>query len=376
MLAALRVLAVGNMYPPHHLGGYELLWHSAMEHLRTRGHDVRVLTTDFALEEPDSSIPDGDDVQRVLRWYWHDHRFPRMGALARRRLERHNARVFDAVVDDFEPAVVTWWAMGGMSLSLLTRAHRRALRSLAVVIDDWPIYGPQVDGPLDPAAVDAWSFCSEVQYERVRQAVGGAQGSIDRPGVDLDLFREQPPGEWGWRLLYCGRLDARKGVDLGVAALRDLPDAGLRIVGGGDPSYRDELVTLAARAGIADRVLFERAARAELPAAYAASDAVLFPVRWEEPWGLVPLEAMAVGRPVVASGRGGSAEYLEDGVNCLIADPDQGPGALVAALRRLAADPDLRQTLRAGGRRTAERFSRGAFDRAIADRIESLPTES
>src|SRR3954452_19160755 len=40
MLAPMRVLTVGNMYPPHHYGGYELVWHSAVEHLRSRGHEV------------------------------------------------------------------------------------------------------------------------------------------------------------------------------------------------------------------------------------------------------------------------------------------------------------------------------------------------
>jgi glycosyltransferase involved in cell wall biosynthesis len=372
MLAALRVLAVGNMYPPHHLGGYELLWHSAMEHLRARGDEVRVLTTGFALDPPDPSIPDAPHVERGLRWYWKDHAFPRLGPLARRRLERHNAGVFDAAVDGFAPDVVTWWAMGGMSLGLIRRARRRGLRSLAVVIDDWPLYGPKVDGRLDAGAVDVWSFCSQAQRERVRRAVGDGKGGVDHPGVDLELFTERQARDWGGRLLYCGRLDERKGVDLCISALRELPGATLRVVGDGDPAYRAELMSLAEREGVTDRVAFERAARGELPAAYATADAVLFPVRWAEPWGLVPLEAMAVGRAVIASGRGGSGEYLEDGVNCLLADPDAGPGALATAVGRLAADPALRSALRDGGQRTARRFSLGAFDEAIARRVDSI----
>ena len=48
----------------------------------------------------------------------------------------------------------------------------------------------------------------------------------------------------------------------------------------------------------------------------------MFPVRWNEPWGLVPIEAMARGRPVVATGRGGSGEYLRDGENCMLFDAD------------------------------------------------------
>ena len=64
MLTRVRVLTVGNMYPPHHHGGYELVWESAVEHLRARGHEVRVLTTDT---RTDTVETDGPDVHRELR---------------------------------------------------------------------------------------------------------------------------------------------------------------------------------------------------------------------------------------------------------------------------------------------------------------------
>jgi hypothetical protein len=59
MLRSVRVLTVGNMYPPHHLGGYELMWQSTVRRLRSTGHEVRVITTDYRLagaggqEDPD-----------------------------------------------------------------------------------------------------------------------------------------------------------------------------------------------------------------------------------------------------------------------------------------------------------------------------------
>jgi glycosyltransferase involved in cell wall biosynthesis len=75
---------------------------------------------------------------------------------------------------------------------------------------------------------------------------------------------------------------------------------------------------------------------------------------------------MAVGRPVVASGRGGSGEYLVDERNCLLFDPDRdGPGGLAAAVRRLASGPDLRRRLREGGFETTRSYSDGDFDRAV-----------
>src|SRR2546421_1576203 len=68
-----RVLAVGNMYPPHHFGGYEIVWRSAMRHLERHGHAVRVLTTDL-----DTGATEADDpnVRRELRWYWRGPALP------------------------------------------------------------------------------------------------------------------------------------------------------------------------------------------------------------------------------------------------------------------------------------------------------------
>jgi glycosyltransferase involved in cell wall biosynthesis len=125
---------------------------------------------------------------------------------------------------------------------------------------------------------------------------------------------------------------------------------------------------------VQDRVaLHGRLARAEVPAAYAAADAVLFPVTWPEPWGLVPLEAMAVGRPVVATGTGGSAEYLRDGENCLLAAPGD-PAALARAVARLQSDAALRARLVAGGRATAARHDQRAFVERQCAEIEAAVT--
>jgi glycosyltransferase involved in cell wall biosynthesis len=116
---------------------------------------------------------------------------------------------------------------------------------------------------------------------------------------------------------------------------------------------------------VAARVSFDRHPRARLPDVYASADAVLFPVSWDEPFGLVPLEAMAVGRPVVATGAGGSGEYLRNGENCLIFSPADDAAALAGAVKRLAGDGDLRQRLRAGGARTAARLDEQTFNAAV-----------
>jgi glycosyltransferase involved in cell wall biosynthesis len=131
----------------------------------------------------------------------------------------------------------------------------------------------------------------------------------------------------------------------------------------------------AERLGVRDRVdLAGARPRAALPDTYAGHDALLFPVTWEEPWGLVPLEAMAIGRPVIATGRGGSGEYLRDGENCLLHPPGDA-AALADAVRRLAADPDLRARLRAGGLATAPRHTEAEFNAAVVRHLEAAVDE-
>lgn len=277
-------------------------------------------------------------------------------------------------------------------MALLEYVRRAGVPSIAVAMDDWPIYGPKFDAwqrPLRnrrylgrliervtgiPTVDDVrtrtdWIFISQFQLERTEHSLGPLpRARVANAGVDTKLFTPAPEHSWKWRLLYCGRIDPRKGIDLAVSALPRLPaEATLRIVGDGDAEHREELERQARELGVADRVRFDRVPRDRLPHVFAEHDVLLFPVRWEEPWGLVPLEAMAVGLLVVASGRGGSAEYFQDGVNCLLADPDSGPGQLADALGRLADDSDLRTRLRAGGLRTAERFPDTAFASAVAE---------
>jgi glycogen synthase len=387
-----RVLAVGAQYPPHHLGGYELIWESGMELLRDAGHDVLVLSTDYAVPEPESRPDPGFEVRRELRWYWSDHEFPRRSMRERLAIERHNRGVLRRALADHRPDVVSWWAMGGMSQSLIELVRRERIPSVGAFCDDWWTYAWAVDQwsrafasrnrlaraveaitriptRVEPeTAIPTWVLLSEEL--RSRTGTSTPRMRVARRGPDpifmcSDPFRCSDP--WGARLLYLGRVEERKGVDLAVNALAHLPDeTTLTIVGDGDGDYIERL-RAAAPPG---RVEFRHTPRAELPDLVAGADALVFPVRWREPWGLVPLEAMAAGTPVVASGRGGSAEYLRHEENALVFEPDDGPAALAEALRRLAGDAELRARLVKAGRTTAESLDPRGFEKAVAEELE------
>jgi glycogen(starch) synthase len=388
-----RILTVGNMYPPHHLGGYELVWRSAVRSLRAQGHEVRVLTTDLRL--PSASEPEDDDVHRELRWWWREHTFPRFSPAARVAVERHNGRVLARHLDELRPDVVAWWSMGGMSLSLIERVRRAGPPAVAFVHDDWLVYGPRTDAWLRPLAARAWlrplaervlGLPASVDLDRAARYVfvsestrqraidGGrnpADWSVAHSGIDPAFLDPRPERDWAWRLLYVGRVDLRKGIGTALDALAQLPaEATLTIVGAGDPEAEAALRAQAGRLGIAGRVIRPGfIGRDELPAVYEQADVVVFPVVWDEPWGLVPLEAMALGRPVVATGRGGSGEYLRDGENALLF-PAGDQAALAQAIERLADDPALRERLRAGGSATAPLHTEDVFNAAVREEVE------
>jgi glycosyltransferase involved in cell wall biosynthesis len=197
--------------------------------------------------------------------------------------------------------------------------------------------------------------------------------TIAHAGIDSARFAPRDPKPWRRRLLYCGRIDPRKGVGTAIEALARLPaDANLVIDGDGDPGYLSELRTLARRLGVTDRVRFQASPSADVSDAYAAADAVVFPVRWREPWGLVPLEAMAVGRPVIATRSGGGPdEYLQHERNCLLVEPGDAAG-VAAAFERLEADASLRAAILAAGRETAARFNDARLHEQLLRELDTV----
>jgi glycosyltransferase involved in cell wall biosynthesis len=389
-----RILAISNRYPPWSIGGYEAIAAGTVAALRDGSHAVRVLTT---LPDPSDrpAVADDPDLHRELRWYWHNHDFPELPWRETIALERSNAGILKSHLRGFRTDLVLWWAMGGMSLSLLEQVMRAEVPAVGVVGDDWMVYAPQVDrwtrwwrgrrgvgaalaGRLTgvPARVDLdrvarWVFISKYTLEAARATgLRLPEATVIHPGVDERRFEFRPPGPWRWRLLYCGRIDPRKGIATAIEALVSLPPATLTIDGDGDRRHRGELQELAARLGVADRVRFQSSDPAAVADAYCSADAVVFPVRWQEPWGLVPLEAMASGRPVLASNaRGGAAEYLRDGENCLqFAAGDAN--ALAGTVERLATDDALREQLVQGARRTAAGFTAARFHELLKSELE------
>jgi glycosyltransferase involved in cell wall biosynthesis len=150
-------------------------------------------------------------------------------------------------------------------------------------------------------------------------------------------------------LLYVGRLSAEKEIERIKPVMQAIPNARLALVG--DGPHRQALE--AHFAGTPTHFVGYLQGL-ELASAFASADAFVFPSRTET-LGLVLLEAMAAGCPVVAARSGGIPDIVEDGVNGFLFDPTDENGA-IAATRRLFANPEERETLRRNARREAERW--------------------
>jgi glycosyltransferase involved in cell wall biosynthesis len=151
-------------------------------------------------------------------------------------------------------------------------------------------------------------------------------------------------------LLAVGALTTGKGIDVLLEALaRARPDARLLLIG--DGPQRAKLEQQARELGLAARVTFAgRMAHADVVEAYQRAACVVMPSRQPESFGLVGVEAMSHGTPVIASRAGGASEWLRDEETGLAVPPCDAP-ALAAAVDRLLAAPELASRLGAAGRR-------------------------
>ncbi len=214
---------------------------------------------------------------------------------------------------------------------------------------------------------------------RLREMGVRARIEVVPSGIDVAAFangtrRETLRARFGARdgeriVLFVGRLGREKNVELALEAFARLDDARARFVAIGDGPHREALERFAARAGIADRVLFTgELPRETLPDAYASADAFVFASRTETQ-GLVLVEALAARLPIVAVDTPATRDVLGDAGAIVPGDAF----ALAAALRAAFAAP--RPCDIAGASNPAARYDRAAVGDRVIALYQSLLTE-
>ena len=358
----MKLLVVTNLYPPHHLGGYELGCRDIVEKLRARGHVVQVLTSSFRNGDI-RTPPDEAGVERSLQF----SSSPQVD-------KRVECRKLANLLKQFSPDVVYFSNQAGLCQWLPVVARWRGFRT-AFFLSDTSFVSWRVGAWLSSAAkknpfvhslfgktflVLGWPviqdqschFASEFLRgvaAKNRIPIANQNSCVAHWGIELSQFSLTERERWPVRrLLYVGRLSPQKGVHTALAALKLLAAADefagltLTLAGGGpDLEYGNKVREWTVQAGLTGRVRFlGEIPRTELPRIYAEHDALIFPSEWDEPFAITPLEAMASGLAVVATTTGGSGELFRNHETALtFAAGDAADCA--RALRELCADREL-----------------------------------
>jgi len=385
----MKILTVSNLFPPHYVGGYELICAAVVKALQSRGHQIEVLTSNHRVDgvAADGTEPGVNRTLRVHGFFGH----PWLGIRQLAGLELHNNRQLRDTVARFQPDVVHVWNLGGISKSLCLTLQELGVptvyhlsdhwiaRSLAadVWLDWWNRPKPSVPvrllrtfwtwtgkkkqwssvaptGAISSIRFNRISFCSQALRD-ITAAKGYAvgHGAIIYCPVDISRFQGEPApaSQILHKLLYVGRLAEDKGVMTALRAMLAVQGrfpGELHIYGRGDADY-----TASLHAYVKDHhlpVFFHSARSSEMPMIYRAHDALLFTSEWEEPFALTPLEAMSCGLPVIGTTTGGSRELFRHGENALTYNAGDA-AELAERIVELANNPAARAQMAATGYR-------------------------
>ncbi|RAU99437.1 glycosyltransferase [Mycolicibacter senuensis] len=351
--------------------------------LARRGHDVEVYT-----RRDDPDLPDRIDTEQgytvvhvpagPARYVPKDELLQYMGTFG---------RYLDQQWDRARPDIAHahFW-MSGIATQLAAKRRRvpavQTFHALGVVKqrhqghrDTSPAERLRLETRVAQEATWVTAGCSDEVFELMRLGRDRLRISVVPCGVDVDRFTPHgptAPRSGRRRILAVGRFVPRKGFDTVIEALTTVPVAELVIVGGPERAELDtvpeacRLRKLATDLGVADRVsLYGSVARDDMPALLRSADVVTC-TPWYEPFGIVPLEAMACGVPVVASAVGGMLDTVVHDLTGLLIPP-KDPRACANAVTAILRDRRAAAAFGTAGRERAR--SRYSWERVATDTL-------
>jgi len=343
-------------------GGLEVFSANLVRALRKRGHDCEVITN---RNEAGPSYSFGDVAV-------HPFSFQDVIEHGGLKAVAGQCAQCNRIVDRFQPDVIH---LHGISRSVFqfTRQQKRARRPAVITLHDNL-------AAREKRTMAAWALENTERVIAVsdyiyHEALGREPGLAGRLRTILNALPEPEtcaaPLPSRPRILAAGRLATQKGFDLAINAFArvaaEFPDATLTLAGDGE--NRGDLEDLATASSFGARIRFTGWLEPEkMPELFNEHSLILVPSRWQEPFGLVALEAAQFGRPVIASRMGGLPEIVIDGVTGKLFENEDIP-ALADTLRSLLADPALAARM---GREARARASASFPFNRLVDQYEEV----
>jgi glycosyltransferase involved in cell wall biosynthesis len=243
--------------------------------------------------------------------------------------------------------------------------------------------GSQVFRIVDRLAWNRYRRVIAISTEARRRAVAGRLAPAEAIEVVHPGLGFEPPApsrRFDAFFLLPGRIMWTKNIELGIQAFSEFRERNpefrhfkLKIAGMVDCKSETYLARLQALASVAGNIEFQiRPSDAELAELYRSCHATLF-TAFNEDWGIVPLESMAFGKPVIAVNRGGPTESVQHNVTGLLVEPDAG--SFAAAMANLAGDAILNARMGAAGHWHSRKYSWSSFASYIDAALDSLAFE-
>jgi len=363
----LSIVLITNLFPPQELGGYgRMMWEFA-HGLIKRGHTVRVLTSDevqFGKSPTPEETALEKHVFRTLRLTgtWVGGRGVSLTDSKEivRRLRDNAARVRTAVTK-LDADLVLVGNLDFLGVSLLRCALEKDTPVLHALANAQPGYAVSDQPPESHYWI---APCSDWNGDVFRDA-GFTPSRIETlyPGARLDhFFRFFLPDARRLRICYASLVLPYKGVDTLVQALGQLHAQGIDFsaeIAGDAPraDFMAELQSFVSAHGMGSKIRFTGFLdRQGLSGLFARSNVLVFPSRFQEPFGISQVEALAAGLVVVSSGTGGAKEIVRDDVDGLLFTAGD-TASLAAKLTQLSQDAELMSRLQRAGQARSTAFS-------------------
>lgn len=352
----MKILLLSNIFPPGFIGGYELGAYDVAQGLQSKGHRVKVMTSDYYLEgdEPDFNL----DVERSLQCTTIGHELNVPDNILGHYYNFHNIRAIGYTIRRFRPDVILAFNISGLGPISIIQFLQSLRIPLLLYLMDNVFTGVHLDSKIHSAYERIFgplTFSRSTAFVAMsRNVVAEVEATVNVPPlhevtfvpgwVELDILERRELRYYRndvTRFVFCSRVAPHKGTDVMLAAAHQLVRLGLSrfkidVYGAGQvPQFMESVQSL----GLANHIAYKGLlAKQEMLQKLASYDALLFPTWEREPFGFVVSEAASAGAlPIMTAGIGASDWFL-DGIDCL--KISRNSESLCAAMRLIMSLPD------------------------------------